>query len=126
MDTGLLCRDSEIGTNKFHNEEVVISLISPLVYHFMVSMHDLKPKYMQVPLNNCMDQTKSVTHIQGNYYGKCKIIEEPLFAFITTIAIIHEDISIPLLQSLNMNLLQLLETQRNSKLNFIRCLILKT
>ena len=65
--------------------------------------------------------------MQGIYYGKCKIIEEPLFAFITTIAIIHEDISIPLLQSLNMNLLQLLETERNSylKLNFIRCLILK-
>ena len=63
--------------------------------------------------------------MQGIYYGKCKIIEDPLFAFITTIAIIHEDISIPL-QSLNMNLLQLLETERNSKLNFIRCLILKT
>ena len=52
-----------------------------------------------------MDQTKSVTHMQVIYYGKCKITEEPLFAFITTVVIIREDISISLLQSLNMNLL---------------------
>ena len=62
----------------------------------------------------------SVTHMQGIYYGKCKLMAEPLFAFNTTIIIIHEDISLPLLKLLNKNILQLLETARNSlTLNFI-------
>ena len=58
---------------------------------------------------------KSVTHMQGIYCGKCKIIAEPLFAFITTIIIvILEDITIPLQQL--RNILQLLEIARSSGL----------
>ena len=62
----------------------------------------------------------SVTHMPGIYCGKCKLMAEPLFAFNTTIITIHEDISLPLVKLLNKNILQLLETARNSlTLNFI-------
>ena len=45
MDTGLLCRDSEKGTNKVHNQEGVTSLNGSPIY----GIHDLKIKE-QVPL----------------------------------------------------------------------------
>ena len=46
MDTGLLCRDSEIGTNKVHNQEGVTSLISSPIY----GIHDLKIKEQIRPI----------------------------------------------------------------------------